>query len=90
MTRLEIRENDAETCVVNSYESSSVQFGSKSPETCITEKQKSKNKKKVIRQNHAMRNNDNDSDEAYIPKMKKRRSSKFLFLFYKYLLYKLL
>lgn len=29
-------------------------------------------------------NDDNDSDEISIPKTKKRRSSKFLFLFYKF------
>lgn len=75
--------------VVNSYEPSSVQKNSrkKCPEICMISKQQNpENKKKVKCQTHETVNdqteNNTNFNKIYIPKGKKRRSSKFLFLFY--------
>jgi hypothetical protein len=65
----------------------SVQSESKFFKTSITRQQKSV-KKKIMHQNHAIANNDNNSDETYSPKMKKRHSSKFIFTSILYSFYK--
>lgn len=83
-TSSEDAENNTETNMINSYEPSSVQSGSKFSETCVTDRQRKFVKgRKVTRQNHAIVD-DNDSDEIYSPKMKKRRSSMFIFILYNF------
>lgn len=67
----EREESDSEKSEIN--ESLSVQSESKFSETNIT--------KRRTQQKSAILNNDYNSDEIYIPKMKKRRSSKFIFIF---------
>ncbi|XP_050459357.1 uncharacterized protein LOC126855594 [Cataglyphis hispanica] len=66
-------ESDAESCV-SSRKPPSVRSGNKFLTTYITDKKQKSVKKKTVRQNHTIANNDNDSDESYSPKIKKRRS----------------
>jgi len=74
-------ENDAETWMISSRKPSSLQTERKFLKfPSITDGQQKSVKKKIVHQNHAIVNNDNDSDETYSPKIKKRRSSKFIFL----------
>lgn len=76
-------ESDAETCVISSRKPLSVQSENKFSKTCIKDRQKTSIKRKIVRQNRAIANSDNDS-ETYSPKIKKRRSSKFIFTFISY------
>lgn len=73
-------ENDAETCMISSRKPFSLQKGRKFPKfPSKTDGQQKSVKKKIVHQNHAIVNNDNDSDKTYSPKIKKRRSSKSIF-----------
>lgn len=82
-TLSEESESDAETCMISSRKPLSVQSKNKFSKTCITDKQKKSVKSKIIRQNRTIANSDSDS-KTYSPKMKKRRSSKFIFTFTSY------
>jgi len=89
-TSSEESESEVETCMVNSYKPLSKQSQSKFSKTFIMNEQKSVNRKEM-RQKHAIMD-DNSSDVIYSPKIKKRRSSKFVFIsisysFYKYFIY---
>jgi len=88
-TSSEESESDVETCMVNSYKPLSKQ--SKFSKTFITNERKSVNRKEIMLQKHAIMD-DNSSNVIYSPKIKKRRSSKFIFIsvlysFYKYFIY---
>ncbi|XP_029174871.1 uncharacterized protein LOC114943421 [Nylanderia fulva] len=75
-------ENDAETCMISSRKPSLLRTERKLPKfLSVTDEQQKSVKKKIVHQNHTIVNNDNDSDETYSPKIKKRGSSKFIFSF---------
>ncbi|XP_029158615.1 uncharacterized protein LOC114943613 [Nylanderia fulva] len=69
-------ENDAETCMISSRKPSLLRTERKLPKfLSVTDEQQKSVKKKIVHQNHTIVNNDNDSDETYSPKIKKRGST---------------